>query len=395
MSRSVTTELDLETGEYSIMLKITATRRRSRTKPEKVVIQSFLSRPEKLRSVGQRYDTAHAKGGFEQLEKEYKERVQAERRAERREKRKVDAKKAFEVRRWAGKQEKLKRLRAGRPACRCGAESDEESDVLVIRIGKGKGKGKAKNTKRQASNDRECTHGKSTGSKNQMRVIIERPRTPQTRSEKLQPDNQSSTPTARKTAPKHAQDKARKSASSKPREGNTTKSDNTTSSSNEEAPKQRLCAFLGVQLPSRSAVTSAKNTSGQSNAVSTQVASTIETDPDPPATPHEEGTSTHTPTGTARNLTLEDISDDGLSWSSDVDAPPDSGGSSDSGSDTDYAPILELLRGKTSTGDDSEPKDGGKVVEEETDTWDPVCVFGLRVYSQGPQVEVDVVKKVL
>lgn len=64
MSRSVTTELDLETGEYSIMLKITATRRRSRTKPEKVVIQSFLLRPEKLRSVGQRYDTAHAKGGF-------------------------------------------------------------------------------------------------------------------------------------------------------------------------------------------------------------------------------------------------------------------------------------------------------------------------------------------
>ncbi|KAL9048134.1 MAG: hypothetical protein Q9206_006224 [Seirophora lacunosa] len=232
MSRSVTTELDLETGEYSIMLKITATRRRSRTKPEK-------------------------------LEKEYKERVQAERRAERREKRKVDAKKAFEVRRWAGKQEKLKRLRAGRPACRCGAESDEESDALVIRIGIGKGKGKSKNKKRQASNGSECTHGKPTASSNKMGVIIERPRTPPSRSEKVKPANQPSTPTARKTdqAPKQAQDEdtGRKSASLKPREGNTTKSDNTTSSTNEEARKQRLCAFLGVQLPSRSAVTSAVN----------------------------------------------------------------------------------------------------------------------------------------
>ncbi|KAL8961662.1 MAG: hypothetical protein Q9193_001818 [Seirophora villosa] len=392
MSRSVTTELDLEAGEYSIILKITATRGRFRTKPEKVVIQSFLSRPEKLRSVGERYDTAHAKGGFEQLEKEYKDRVQAERRAERRQKRKLEAKKAFEVRRWAGKQEKLKRLRAGRP----GAESDEESDALVIRIERGKGKGRSKTTNRQASNDRECAHGKPTASSNQMRVIIERS---QARSEKVKPENQLSTTTAKKTdvAPKQAQDEstARNSTSSKPREGNTTESDNKSSSSNEEARKQRLCAFLGVQLPSRSAVTSVRNTSGRPNAVSDQVTNTIETDPNPPVTTREEGTATHTPAGTARNLTLDDISDDGLSWSSDVDAPPDSGGSSESGSDTDYAPIRELLRPKRTAGDDSEPKDGGKVVEEEGDTWDPVCVFGLRVYSQGSQVEVDVVKKVL
>ncbi|KAL8967286.1 MAG: hypothetical protein Q9197_005509 [Variospora fuerteventurae] len=425
MSRSVTTELELEAGNYSVMIKITASRKPLGVKAEKVVIQNFVSRPDKLRSVGLRYDTAHAKGGFEQKEKEYKQCLQIERRAERRERRKSEAKKAFERMRRANRQGKLKRLRAspkGKGVESSAVESNEDPDTVVIQIVRGKAK--SRSTNRRDVSDCVCGRNdeKPTPSSKPMRVVVETPGTPPSRIEKAKSRTQSSTRTDMKSGdvPKQAQENNTwgKSASSHDREDDKTQSASIASSSDsEEARKQRLCALLGLQLPSRSiATTSVKPTTSKAEEQPSgggpddQLAITIQTRPNSSAPAHaeaklpkeEEAHAPPTPdVGSRRRLTLSDISDDGLSWSSDVDAPPDSGGSSSSDSepdDTAFESVLDLLRPKElDTGDEAAAahKKNNIAKGESDDPWNPVCVFGLRVYSQGslPPVEVDVVEK--
>lgn len=107
MYRSVTTELDLEAGQYSVMIKITASRDKSKISPAEVIKKTCQTRSDKLMAVGLSYDLAHAKGRLKESELERKERLQRERR----DKRRLEAKKAFEARRMANKKEKLKRLR--------------------------------------------------------------------------------------------------------------------------------------------------------------------------------------------------------------------------------------------------------------------------------------------
>lgn len=107
MYRSVTTELDLEAGKYSVIIKITASRDKSKTTPQEIVKKNCQTRPEKLMAVGLSYDLAHAKGRLQESGLERRNVVQRERR----EKRKLEAKEAFEAKRIADKKEKLRRLR--------------------------------------------------------------------------------------------------------------------------------------------------------------------------------------------------------------------------------------------------------------------------------------------
>ncbi|KAL9019825.1 MAG: hypothetical protein Q9185_002874 [Variospora sp. 1 TL-2023] len=422
MSRSVTTELELEAGNYSVMIKITASRKPLGVKAEKVVIQNFVSRPEKLRSVGLRYDTAHAKGGFEQKETEYKQHLQIERRAERREKRKSQAKKTFERTRRANKQGKLKRLRAspkGKDVKTPAVESDENQDIVVIHVVRGKAT--SRSTDRRDVSDCVCGRNdeKPTPSSKQMRVVVETPGTSPSRIEKAKPRTQSSTRTDMKSGdvPKQAQEDNtwRKSASSHDREDDETQSATIASRSDaEEARKKRLCALLGLQLPSRSIATTCVKPKAEEQpsrgGPDDQLAITIQTRPNSSAPAHEEAKlpkeeeeEAHAPptpdVGSRRRLTLSDISDDGLSWSSDVDAPPDSGGCSESEEeepdDTGFESVLDLLRPKELDTGDEAAAAADIAKGKSDDPWNPVCVFGLRVYSQGslPPVEVDVVEK--
>lgn len=62
MRRSVSVEVDLEPGTYSVFLKIKAKRYPHRTSVERVVRDNCTSNPEKLIQVGLSYDLAHAKG---------------------------------------------------------------------------------------------------------------------------------------------------------------------------------------------------------------------------------------------------------------------------------------------------------------------------------------------
>jgi len=103
MKRSASTELDLEAGHYTVLLKIRATRL-DRPTVEEVIRRTCCERREKLLSTGLSYDLAHAKGQFRELEREKREREKKEAKA----KRHQLAKKAHEQRRKAHKREKEK-----------------------------------------------------------------------------------------------------------------------------------------------------------------------------------------------------------------------------------------------------------------------------------------------
>ena len=107
MYRSATTELDLEAGEYDVMVKIEAIWYKSNPKPADVVMKNSEERPEKLLAVGKNYDLAHAKGSLQENEAKRKQQI----RNERRERRKAESKKAFDAGRIARKKDKLRRLR--------------------------------------------------------------------------------------------------------------------------------------------------------------------------------------------------------------------------------------------------------------------------------------------
>lgn len=69
MKRSVSTELDLEAGNYTVLLKVKATRL-DRPIVEEVIRANCNQRREKLLATGLSYDLAHAKGQFREQEKD-------------------------------------------------------------------------------------------------------------------------------------------------------------------------------------------------------------------------------------------------------------------------------------------------------------------------------------
>ena len=70
MTRSVSTEIELDPGTYDVRMKITATRYQKRLTVEEVIRLNCKSRQEKLLQVGLSYDLAHAKGLITETEEE-------------------------------------------------------------------------------------------------------------------------------------------------------------------------------------------------------------------------------------------------------------------------------------------------------------------------------------
>lgn len=73
MSRSVSTDLELEPGTYSVLMKITAKKWPTDPTPKQIIKQTCKDRPEKLTQIGLAYDLAHAKGQIKETEKEKKQ----------------------------------------------------------------------------------------------------------------------------------------------------------------------------------------------------------------------------------------------------------------------------------------------------------------------------------
>ncbi|EON68133.1 hypothetical protein W97_07282 [Coniosporium apollinis CBS 100218] len=107
MKRSVSTELDLKAGNYTVLLKITAVRDSNARAAEEVIRDTCNNRRAKLLATGLSYDLAHAKGQFKESESEKATREKKEERAER----KDQAKKRHDAFRKIRQKEKLRRKR--------------------------------------------------------------------------------------------------------------------------------------------------------------------------------------------------------------------------------------------------------------------------------------------
>ena len=82
MRRSVSTDIELEPGTYSVLMKITAKRWAipDRPMPEQVIRERCIQRHDKLIQIGLAYDLAHAKGQINETEREKVLRKQQEER---------------------------------------------------------------------------------------------------------------------------------------------------------------------------------------------------------------------------------------------------------------------------------------------------------------------------
>ncbi|KAI0376859.1 cysteine proteinase [Hypomontagnella monticulosa] len=80
LNRSVNVELELEEGEYTVLLKIDATRYMDKLPIEEVVRNHARDRRDKLVAVGMSYDLAHSKGKVIESPEEKKARKEAEKR---------------------------------------------------------------------------------------------------------------------------------------------------------------------------------------------------------------------------------------------------------------------------------------------------------------------------
>ena len=131
MHRSVSTDLDLDPGTYSVLMKITACRRQDLDTPEDIIRKNVKLRPSKLISTGLAYDLAHAKGDIKETETEKQERQEREVKSKAAEKKKQFAKKREDrLKDWQrGKRERAREKRH--------AKKREESERKRAEKGKG------------------------------------------------------------------------------------------------------------------------------------------------------------------------------------------------------------------------------------------------------------------
>lgn len=78
MNRSVSVDLDLEPGTYSVLMKITAKRSAYFPTVEEVIKDTCKDRQEKLIQIGLAYDLAHVKGQIKETEVEKQQRLERE-----------------------------------------------------------------------------------------------------------------------------------------------------------------------------------------------------------------------------------------------------------------------------------------------------------------------------
>ena len=113
MSRSVSTDLELDPGTYSVLMKITARRYQDYNTAEDTIRQNVKRRQNKLIQIGLAYDLAHAKGEIRETEAEKQERQERELKNKAAEKKKQYAmKREDKLKDWQrGKREKAREKR--------------------------------------------------------------------------------------------------------------------------------------------------------------------------------------------------------------------------------------------------------------------------------------------
>ena len=112
MNRSVSTELELDAGSYTVRIRITATRYQKRPTVEEVIRMNCKDRQEKLLQIGMSYDLAHAKGIIQETEEDKTRKAEREARDEAatKAKAKEEAKKR-KYKDWLRNKKRIERIR--------------------------------------------------------------------------------------------------------------------------------------------------------------------------------------------------------------------------------------------------------------------------------------------
>ncbi|KAF2149727.1 cysteine proteinase [Myriangium duriaei CBS 260.36] len=112
MNRSVSTEVELEPGSYSVYLKVTAKKNPNKATVEEVIRKSCGSKQEKLVQVGLSYDLAHVKGIVVETEGSKKQKAEEDAKAEAKNKKKAtqDAR-DLKYKTWLAEKRKIERAR--------------------------------------------------------------------------------------------------------------------------------------------------------------------------------------------------------------------------------------------------------------------------------------------
>ena len=113
MSRSVSTDLELDPGTYSVLMKITARRYQDDDTAEDIIRKNVKLRQNKLIQIGLAYDLAHAKGEIREAEAEKQKRQERELKSKAAEKKKQYAmRREDKLKDWQrGKREKAREKR--------------------------------------------------------------------------------------------------------------------------------------------------------------------------------------------------------------------------------------------------------------------------------------------
>jgi hypothetical protein len=333
MKRSVSTELTLDAGVYWVLLKITAKRHRDDPTVEEVIAKTCQFRPEKLLGIGLSYDLAHAKGNFLDLDAD---KVESEKVA-RRERRKATAKKMHEARVHEHKKRKLRSLKLDlkkheRAVKKMNQQVENQARQEAADAAAAK---KLEELKLQES-DHQVKNGTGNGSD----------------CSPLFKDTLNGSPKAMAADSHPNQPNGRTSSPHQPSRSLS----RTSPSYTLDAPRRR---------DTLSVATAALGLAGF-------------------GTPGIRVQRAQVSAG--GKLSLSDISDDDLSWDSELDAP------SDTDSELEGGGGGEQTTGARQ-GDGQEPdSDGDEDDEFMRDPWNAVCVVGLRVYAKKQEARIEVMR---
>ena len=344
MKRSCNTDITLEAGSYSVLLKVSASRDLDIPPPDAIVKEWAADKSDKLIQQGLSYDLAHAKGLIVESEEEKRKRLAREAKKtsgdraklrtktekELRKKHEIAKKQAARDRRAREKSERAQRRRAARENAN-GQGDDNRSDAAVA----GSVKDDGQRQPVQTASDADA-------------------KTP------AQPDAED--------VPKPADDEVTNGPATV--ESATENGDKTTNSEQKPAPEP----IVESLEPVVARADTIKDVPESIKVNGEVVISDQKQLPTPDVTPEPDRSG---PPGVDDNSDVDSFPD--FEFDSDIDLPPlsDEDEEDEKGADAE---------------DDDEDEDNEEEEEEEDegfiDPWNAVCVLGLRVYSQVKDADV-------
>ncbi|KAI9805931.1 MAG: hypothetical protein M1825_000545 [Sarcosagium campestre] len=377
MSRSVSAEVELDEGRYSVLIKVTAIRDAKKPHPDEVIRKMYRDKRDKILQIGLSYDLAHAKGQFKESEEEKKARELREAKAKEAKKlKRKEARKAAKAKERA----RMKRIRA--------REKRIEKKKAEKRRQKEAAKAAAKHAKSRSAEDsatqtkdgEQTKIGEQTSSKDGA-TKVDTPTDTNTNAHEKKAD------TASSAVKSLEQSAARKSTDPDP----------------DPAPAIPLTPPADPK-PVPPLQPQADTTTQTQQPIPSSNSSVRPTTTNPSLTIN--GTQLEVPSGGSHSDIGSDSElDSDISVSSeDSDLDQDSTDDDDD-DDDDFKSNLRKIYSAAKRGDDKFDDDGLSILsgassenlfdandEFATDPWNAVCIVALRIYSKDKEASVEVVR---